>query len=390
MARKGIEVSIAMAEAVGQCDVDAIAAYPITPQTHVVEHLSELVADGVLDAEFIPVESEHSAMSACCGTAAVGARTFTATASQGLALMHEILFIASNMRLPIVMAVANRSLSGPISIWNDHSDVMSERDTGWIQIFVENGQEAYDHTIAAFRIAEDPRVSLPVAVNFDGFILSHMIEPIEMEDSDRVKAFLPRQKPLMKLDVDHPVSMGPVGMPEVYTEAKYVHEKVLRDSLKVIEEHWAAFEKEFGRGYNVVETYKADDAEIVLVTMGALSETAMTCVDGLREAGQKVGLVKPRLFRPWPAEALTEQLKGRKAIGVVDRAISYGGPGGPVASEIKAMLYSAGAQVPLIEFVAGLGGRDVAPHHFEDMFARTAKVAAGEPVPPWSLIGLRE
>ena len=242
--RVGMEVSIAVAEAVKLANADVIAAYPITPQTHIVEHLSELVADGDLDAEYVCVESEHSAMSAVVGSSAAGARSFTATASQGLALMHEILFIASNMRLPIVMAVANRSLSGPISIWNDHSDVMAERDTGWIQIFVENGQEAYDHIIAAFRIAEDPRVSLPVAVNFDGFILSHMIEPIEMEPTEKVQAFLPRQTPLMKLDVDNPASMGPVGMPEVYTEAKYIHEKVLCESLPVIEEHWAAFEKD--------------------------------------------------------------------------------------------------------------------------------------------------
>jgi len=378
MARKGIEVSIAMAEAVGQCDVDAIAAYPITPQTHVVEHLSELVADGELDAEFIPVESEHTAMSACCGTAAVGARTFTATASQGLALMHEILFIASNMRLPIVMAVANRSLSGPISIWNDHSDVMAERDTGWIQIFVENGQEAYDHIIAAFRIAEDPRVSLPVAVNFDGFILSHMIEPIEMEPTEKVQAFLPRQTPLMKLDVDNPASMGPVGMPEVYTEAKYIHEKVLCESLPVIEEHWAAFKQEFGREYNVVETYQVEDADVVLVIMGGLGETAMTTVDTLRQQGQKVGLVKPRLFRPWPTEALLAQFKDRKAIGVVDRAISFGGPGGPVASEIRSAFYGEDHMPAVTNFLCGLAGRDVTPADYIAMYAQSREMAKGK------------
>jgi len=390
MARKGIEVSIAIAEAVGHADADIVAAYPITPQTHIVEHLSELVADGELDAEFIPVESEHTAMSCCCGTAAVGARTFTATASQGLALMHEILFIASNLRLPIVMAVANRSLSGPISIWNDHSDVMAERDTGWIQVFVENGQEAYDHTIASFRIAEDPRVSLPVAMNFDGFMLSHVIEPIEFLEPEKVRAFLPRQEPLMKLDVDNPVTMGPVGMPEVYTESKWVQERVLRDSLPVIEEVWRGFEKEFGRAYHPVETYRADDAETVLLTMGGLGETAMTCVDKLRDEGQKVGLIKLRLFRPWPTEALLAAFEGKRAVGIVDRAISFGGPGGPVASEIKAMLYSVGERIPVVEFVAGLGGRDVPVCQFEDMFRSTAKAASGEPVPPYSVIGLRE
>lgn len=218
--RIGLEASIAVAEVVGLCDADVISAYPITPQTHIVEHLSEMVANGELQAAFVPVESEHSAMSVCCGTAATGARTFTATSSQGLALMHEILFIASALRLPIVMAVANRSLSGPISIWNDHSDVMAERDIGWVQIFAENAQEALDLTIWGFRLAEDQRVSLPVAVNFDGFILTHTIEPVLMPDRESVQAFLPAFKPLMRLDVDQPITMGPVGIPDIYTEAK--------------------------------------------------------------------------------------------------------------------------------------------------------------------------
>ncbi|MBW1870586.1 MAG: pyruvate ferredoxin oxidoreductase, partial [Deltaproteobacteria bacterium] len=203
--RIGMEASIAIAEAVGLCDADVVAAYPITPQTHIVEHLSELVADGELNAAFVPVESEHSAMSVCCGTAAVGARTYTATASQGLALMHEILFIAAAMRFPIVMSVANRSLSGPISIWNDHSDVMTERDIGWIQIFAENAQEALDLTIWAFRLAEDKRVSLPVMVNFDGFILTHTIEPVLMPDREMVQSFLHKFEPLIRLDVDKPI-----------------------------------------------------------------------------------------------------------------------------------------------------------------------------------------
>jgi pyruvate ferredoxin oxidoreductase alpha subunit len=214
--RKGMEVSIGIAEAASACDVDVIAAYPITPQTHVVEHLSEIVADGELDAEFMPVESEHAAMSACCGSAAAGARTFTATASQGLALMHEILFIASSLRLPMVMVVANRALSGPISIWNDHSDVMTERDVGWIQVFAENGQEAVDLVVQAFKISEDKRVLLPAMVHFDGFVLSHMVEPIELLSRDEVKTFLPDYEPQHRLDIDNPITMGPVGVPEVY------------------------------------------------------------------------------------------------------------------------------------------------------------------------------
>jgi len=390
MARKGIEVSIAMAEAVGQCDVEVVAAYPITPQTHVVEHLSELVADGVLDAEFVPVESEHSAMSACCGSAATGARTFTATSSQGLALMHEILYIASNLRLPIVMAIANRALSAPINIWNDHSDIMGERDTGWIHFFVENGQEAYDSIFTAFRIAEDERVQLPVGVNFDGFILSHMIEPIEFLDNDAVRDYLPRRDPFTLVDVDSPKTFGPVGMPEVYTESRWAQEAALRASIPFIKEAWEEFAKRFGRDYKPVETYKADDADVVMLTMGAVSETAMTAVDQLREAGHKVGLLKLRLFRPWPAGDLMKELGGRKALAVLDRSLSLGGPGGPVASEIKAMLYSAKSDLPVVEFIAGLGGRDVPVDLFKEMFDRTEKVAAGAQVPPFSLIDLRE
>lgn len=218
--RIGLEVSLAVSEAVKMARVDAVAAYPITPQTHIVEELSQMVADGDLDADFIMVESEHSAMSACCGTSAVGARTFTATAAQGLALMHEILFIASGLRLPIVMAIANRALSAPISIWGDHSDVMAERDTGWIQFFAETGQEAFDLTIQAFKIAEDKRVLTPAAVNLDGFTLSHVIEPFDMPDQEEVDAFLPTFEPQVILDPDNPVTMGPVGFPEIYTEIK--------------------------------------------------------------------------------------------------------------------------------------------------------------------------
>jgi pyruvate ferredoxin oxidoreductase alpha subunit len=234
----GMEVSIAIAEAARLADADIVAAYPITPQTHVVEHLAELVADGELDADFVPVESEHSALSICCGTSAVGARTFTATSSQGLALMHEILFIAASLRLPIVMVVANRALSGPINIWNDHSDVMANRDVGWIQVFAENGQEALDLTLWAFRVAEDKRVSLPVMVNFDGFLLSHVIEPVVLPEAAAVRKFIPPFEPLHRLDVDDPRSMGPVGIPDIYTEAKKAQLEVLLGSAGPAVEAW--------------------------------------------------------------------------------------------------------------------------------------------------------
>lgn len=387
--RKGMEVSIGLAEIASSCDVDVIPAYPITPQTHVVEHLSEIVADGELDAEFIPVESEHAALSACCGSAAAGARTFTATSSQGLALMHEIMFIASGLRLPIVMAVANRALSAPINIWNDHSDVMTERDCGWIQVFAENGQEAIDLVVQAFKIAEDKRVLLPVMVNFDGFILSHMVEPLEVMTREEVKAFLPDYVPQQRLDIDNPISMGPVGVPEVYTEAKMAGESVLRASYDTIVECFNAFGKHFGRTYKPVESYRADDAEIILISMGGVSETAMSWIDEQRDKGEKVGLVRFRLWRPLPTTDFIKAVGHAKALVVIDRHFSPGGPGGPVAQEIKYMLYNQERRIPIVESVAGLGGRDITFADFNKMYGRGKAVAAGQAVPPFELIQVR-
>jgi len=327
--RVAMETSIAVAEAVGRCDIDIVSAYPITPQTHIVEHLSEMVANGDIDAEFVPVESEHSAISVCCGTSATGARTFTATSSQGLALMHEVLFITSSLRLPIVMAVANRSLSGPISIWNDHSDVMAERDVGWVQVFAENAQEALDLTIWGFRLAEDRRVSLPVMVNFDGFILSHMIEPVFMPDRETVQAFLPAFNPVNRLDVDHPITIGPVGVPEIYTEAKQAQQEAIDGAYGPIVETLDDFAWSFGRAYRPVETYRADDAHVVLVTMGSLGESAMSAVDRWREQGHRVGLVRIRLWRPFPFAAFRNAVSAAPVVGVMDRApVRRTGPAG--------------------------------------------------------------
>jgi pyruvate ferredoxin oxidoreductase alpha subunit len=387
--RKGIEVSIAIAEAAAACDVDCIAAYPITPQTHVVEHLSEIVADGHLDAEFIPVESEHAAMSCCCGCAAAGARTFTATSSQGLALMHEILFIAANLRLPMVMVVANRALSGPISIWNDHSDVMTERDVGWVQIFAENGQEAVDLVVMAHRISEDRRVSLPIMVHFDGFILSHVIEPIEMPTRQEVAKFLPPFEPVQRLDVDRPISMGPVGMPVIYTEAKMAAEGVLRAAYGPVVETLDAFGAEFGRRYRPVEAYRAEDAEIVHVIMGGVAETAMTWIDAKRAQGEKVGLVRFRLWRPLPVDDFKAATRGAKVLSVLDRHFSPGGPGGPVAQEIKQVLYGQPGAPKIVESVVGLGGRDVTFADFDKIHGRCKAVLGGAPTPPFELIQVR-
>lgn len=389
MKRIGMEVSIAIAEAVAACDVDAIAAYPITPQTHIVEHLSDLVADGKLDAEYVPVESEHSAMSACCGMESAGARTFTATSSQGLALMHEILFIASAMRLPMVMAVANRAISGPINIWNDHGDIMAERDIGWVQVFAENGQEALDLILCAFRIAEDPEVYLPVIVNFDGFIMSHVIEPMEMPSREDAMKFIPEFKRPFCLNPEAPITLGPVGIPEVYTEAKFAQNQALLGSKKIVKKAFEEYKELFGREYNVIEKYRADDADVIMVTMGSMTETAMSAVDEMRDAGDKVGLVRIRLWRPFPCEEMLDAIKGAKVLLLIDRVPPAGAAAGPVASEIKGLLYGTNVAPKTKEFFVGLGGRDIRIRDIKGMFEKGKAILAGEAAGEAEVIGVR-
>lgn len=388
----GIEVSIAAADAVGLCNVDVVAAYPITPQTHIVEHLSELVADGHLDAQFVPVESEHSAMSACIGSSAAGARTFTSTCSQGYALMSELCYIAASLRLPIVMAVANRALSAPINIWNDHADLMYARDTGWIQTIAENGQEVVDLMIHAFRAAEDPNVLLPVQVNLDGFTLSHMIEPLIMPSKAEVDKYLPPYKPQIRLDPDNPVSMGPVGMPDVYTEARKAQDEALKNSKPYIVKAWDEFGKQFGRQYKPVETYKTEDAETIIVSMGSISQTAMTAVDVMREKGKKVGVARIRLFRPFPAEELFAAIKGAKNLVILDRVTSFTGGyvSGPVCIEIKSILYDRKHYPKVGNFLVGLGGRDVTDQNFYEMVDKVAASKDGGVPVAYEFINVRE
>jgi len=364
--RIGMEVSIAAAEAVKQANVDVISAYPITPQTHVVEHLSEIVANGDLDADFFCVESEHSALSVCVGAAATGARTFTCTSSQGLALMSEITYIASGLRLPIVMIISNRTISAPLSIWNDHSDAMSIRDCGWIQFFVENGQEVYDHVFAAYRLAEDKNVLFPVIINMDGFILSHVIEPIEFIEQEKIDQFLPPYQPVHQLHPDHPVTMGAFALPAIFAETKKAQEEALRSSVPKIIETWKAFGDMSGRYYHPIETYQAEDADTLLVTMGSYGETASVAVDQMREAGRSVGLVRIRLWRPFPFDDLKKATLRAKQLVVIDRAISVGACG-PVASEVKAALYGDDQRPAVYNFVAGISGRDVTPSDFIKM-----------------------
>ncbi|MFH1925572.1 MAG: transketolase C-terminal domain-containing protein [Chloroflexota bacterium] len=388
--REGLEVSIAVADAAMLSDVDVVSAYPITPQTHIVEHLAELVANGELKAAYIPVESEHSAMSACVGASAVGARTFTATASQGLELMHEVLYVASAMRLPIVMAVANRALSAPISIWGEHSDAMATRDVGWIQIFVENGQEAVDNVICAFRMGEDKRVLLPVMIHLDGFVLTHVIEPIELPDKKDVDRFLPPFKYPLPLDPEKPVTMGAFGQPFIYTEVKWAQEMNLENSKDVILEVWQEFGKAFGRQYSPIEQYQTDGARVLLLTMGSYSETAMVAVDKMRGDGKEVGLLKLRLWRPFPYEELRKAVKGAEILIVLDRAISFGGPGGPVCSEIKAALYKEEKRPKIVGFVGGLGGRDITMAGFEEMVNRGIEIARTGSKREFEIYGVRE
>jgi pyruvate ferredoxin oxidoreductase alpha subunit len=388
--RVGMEVSVAIGEMVKMADVDVVAAYPITPQTHIVEHIAELVADGELDAEYVPVESEHSALSACLGSSAAGARTFTATAGQGLELMHEVLYVASGMRLPIVMTVANRALSSPLSVWGDHSDAMAVRDTGWIQIFSENGQEVIDNVICAFRIAEDKDVLLPVMLHLDGFHLSHVIEPMLFPDEAQVRAFLPTFDYPFPLHPSKPVAMGDFAPPFIYTEAKWAQQMVLEGSKKTIIKVWDEFAKKFGRQYKPVESYRTEEARTLLFTMGSFSETAMTAIDALREEGLKVGLVRLRLWRPFPFEELRAAVKGAETLIVLDRALSTGGPGGPVCSEIRSALYDASPRPKIVSFVGGLGGRDITVEGFIAIVKRGMELAKKGSGKEFEIFGVRE
>jgi pyruvate ferredoxin oxidoreductase alpha subunit len=387
--RIGIEGSFAIAEAAKLARVDAVAAYPITPQTHIVERLAEFVANGELDAEYIPVESEHSAMSACLGTSAVGARTFTATASQGLELMHEVLYVASSMRLPIVMTVANRAISAPLSIWTDHSDAMAIRDCGWIQMFAENAQQAFDLVLCAFRIAEDSTVLLPTIVHIDGFYISHTIESVEFLKQDVVDKFLPEYHHPHPLNPDKPVTMGAFGPPFIYTEAKKAQEVALKASKKVILQAWEKFSKISGRNYSPVECYKTDGADTLLLMMGSFSETAMMAVDKMQTDGRKVGLVRLRLWRPFPLEELRQAVSKAKVLIVLDRAMSFGGSA-PVCSEIQAALYPLRTRPKVVSFVGSLGGREISTEAFEGLIHHGLDKAKKGKLDELEMIGVRE
>ncbi len=389
MKKIGMEGSAAIAEAVRLAGTDVIASYPITPQTHIPERLAELVANGKLDAEYIPVESEHSAMSACLGASAVGARTFTASAGQGLELMHEVLYVASSLRLPIVMAVANRALSGPLNVWGDHSDVMATRDCGWIQIFAENVQQAFDLTLCAFRIAEDQAVLFPVMIHIDGFHLSHVVESLYLLDQKRVDEFLPPYHHPYALNPDSPLTMGAYAAPNLYTEAKKSQDVALRATKETIFRVWEKFGKLTGRHYLPIEGYKERDAEVLLLTMGSFSEIAMIAIDKLRAGGHKVGLIRLRLWRPFPFNEFREAVAKARLLIVLDRALSFGGPA-PVCSEIQAAVYPLQKRPKVVSFVGGLGGRDISVDTFEEMILHGIDKARRGKLDELEMIGVRE
>lgn len=381
-----------VAEAMRQINPDVVVAYPITPQTAIMENFSQFVANGIVNAEYVTVESEHSSMSACIGSSAAGARVMTATSSQGLALMHEMLYIASGMRLPIVMPNVNRALSAPINIHCDHSDSMGARDAGWIQIYSENAQEAYDNTLQAIRIAEDKRVMLPVMVNLDGFIISHGIEKVEFLEDEKVKNFVGEREPLLPLlDVNNPVTYGPFdGLGGFFMEHKKNQADAMERSREVILEVADEFAKISGRKYGFFEEYMLDDAEVAIVTLNSSAGTTKYVVDELRAKGLPVGLLKLRAFRPFPAKELAEALKHLKAVAVLDRAISPGFTG-PLFGEIKSALFDLEKRPRLINFIYGLGGRDYTLHEASKAFETLMDVAkTGKAKKTMDYLGLKE
>jgi pyruvate ferredoxin oxidoreductase alpha subunit len=394
----------AVAYAAKQSDVDVVAAYPITPQTIIVERFSEYVANGEVDTEFVCTESEHSALTACLAASVTGARAFTASASAGLALMHEMLFVTSGCRAPVVMAIANRALSAPLNIHGDHSDAMVERDSGWIQIYVENAQEAYDSIIQAFKIAENPEVLLPVIVGLDGFTLSHTLENVEVLSEEVVKEFV-GTRPVrsvvnhegktvpFRLDPENPMTMGPMAMPNYYFEFKRQQEEAMRKALETIPQVNEEYAQMSGRRYGdgLLDPYNLEDAEIVVICLGSTAGTVKTVVDDLREEDVKAGLLRIRALRPLPAEGIVNALEKVKAVAVMDRSMSFGGAGGPVFHEIRHALYDSPRHPHIVNHIYGLGGRDTSPMQIRRVYEDLQSIVKTNRVEnPIQYVGLRE
>ncbi|MFH1847689.1 MAG: pyruvate ferredoxin oxidoreductase [Candidatus Omnitrophota bacterium] len=363
--------------AMKQINPDVVAAYPITPQTSIVEKFSEYVANGEVDTEMILVESEHSSMSACVGSASSGARTMTATSSQGLALMWEIVYCASGLRLPMVMPVVNRALSAPINIHCDHSDTMGARDSGWMQIYCENCQEVYDNVIQAVRIAEHPDVQLPIMVCLDGFIISHEVENVLTEEADKVKKFIGEYNPrLSLLDLKNPVTLGPLDLQDYYFEHKRQQAEGMKNSHKVIDDIAAEFQKHFGRQwkYDFIETYGMEDAEACIIGLGSTMGTLRDVIDQARAQGKKIGFVKIRVFRPFPEKEILAAIKGAKAVAVLDRADSFNAVGGPLFGDIRSSFYGKSSTLAT-NYIYGLGGREITTQDLSSVIDDIIKAA---------------
>ena len=390
--RERLSGNEATAIAMKQINPDVVAAFPITPSTEIPQYFSTFVSNGEVDTEFVAVESEHSAMSATIGAEAAGARAMTATSANGLSLMWEMIYIASSLRLPIVMALVNRAVSGPLNIHNDHSDAMGVRDAGWIMLFSENNQEAYDNMLMAHRIAEHKDVQLPVMICQDGFITSHSIENIELENDEEVKKFVGQYKPEHYLLNDkEPIAIGPLDLQAYLFEHKAQQAEAMKNAKKVIKEVAEEFEKWTGRKYEFFEKYKLDDAEIAIVCMNSTAGTTKAVVDELRKKGVKAGLLKLRMFRPFPAEEIAEALQGLKAVAILDKADSLNSAGGALFEDVTSAMYVNKKQVPMVNYIYGIGGRDTTTMQIESVYNDLQEIVkTGETENPYRYLGLRK
>lgn len=390
--RERLSGNEAVATAMKQINPDVVAAFPITPSTEIPQYFSTFVSNGTVDTEFVPVESEHSAMSACIGAQAAGARAMTATSANGLSLMWEMIYIASSLRLPIVMSLVNRAVSGPLNIHNDHSDAMGVRDAGWIMLFSENNQEAYDNTLMAHRIAEHKDVQLPLMVCQDGFITSHAIENIELEDDEFVKKFVGTYKPEHYLLNDkEPIAVGPLDLQAYLFEHKAQQAEAMRNAKKVILEVSEEFEKLTGRKYSFFEEYKMEDAEIAIVCMNSTAGTTKYVVDNLRSKGVKAGLVKVRVFRPFPGEEIAKALSKVKAVAVLDKSDSLNAVGGALFEDIASSMYTENIHVNMVNYIYGIGGRDTTATLIEKVYSDLEEIVkTGKVENPYRYLGLRK
>ena len=389
--RERLSGNEASATAMKQINPDVVAAFPITPSTEIPQYFSTFVDNGMVDTEFVAVESEHSAMSACIGAEAAGARAMTATSANGLSLMWEMIYIASGMRLPIVMSLVNRAVSGPLNIHNDHSDAMGVRDAGWIMLFSETNQEAYDNLLMAHRIAENEKVLLPLMVCQDGFITSHSIENIELLEDEKVKEFVGEYHPRhYLLNKKEPMAMGPMDLQAFLFEHKYEQAEAMRRAKDVILEVSKEFEKMTGRKYGLFEEYKLDDAEVAIVCMNSTAGTTKEVVDSLREKGIKAGLLKIRVFRPFPAEEIAKALSSLKAVAVLDKADSLNGAGGALFTDVTSAMQVNKVNVSTVNYIYGIGGRDTTTKDIESVFNDLLKDSKKEKIEnPYRYLGLR-